>query len=131
VERIPSQYEPSRDELVLTEVLHALSDALRLEIVRAVALAGGKPCSGFTFAASIPKSSLSHHFRVLREAGVLTTRREGKELINSLRCEDLEARFPGLLKSILEALPPLAPSASPPRKKVAGARQGRRPDTAL
>ncbi|MET0404984.1 MAG: helix-turn-helix domain-containing protein [Cystobacter sp.] len=120
MERSPSHNEPSRDELVLTEVLHALSDALRLEIVRAVACTGALACGAFSFAASIPKSSLSHHFRVLRESGVLSTRREGKALINCLRQEDLEARFPGLLKSILAALPAPGPER---KQKVAGSRQ--------
>ena len=48
-----------------------------------------------------PKSSLSHHFRVLRESGVIATRREGTALLNSLRRQDLDSRFPGLLKAVL------------------------------
>ena len=52
----------------------------------------------------MPKSTPSHHFRVLRGAGVLSVRREGKELINSIRREDLDARFPGLLAAVLDSL---------------------------
>ena len=131
MERTSPPREPRRDELMLTTVLHALSDELRLEIVRSVARAGEQACGSFSFAASIPKSSLSHHFRALREAGVLATRRDGKELINSLRREDLEARFPGLLKAILDAAPPPLPSKHPERKqKAPDARRGRRVATA-
>ncbi len=93
--------EPRREDLALTAVLYALSDGVRLDIVRQ--LAGCERACG---AVSIPmaKSSLSHHFRVLRESGVVSTRREGKELINCLRWDDLEARFPGLLAAVLGAL---------------------------
>jgi len=48
-----------------------------------------------------PKSSLSHHFRVLRESGVIATRLEGTALLDSLRRQDLDSRFPGLLKAVL------------------------------
>jgi DNA-binding transcriptional ArsR family regulator len=51
----------------------------------------------------MPKSSLSHHFRVLRTAGVIATRKEGTALLNRLRAEDLEERFPGVLRSVLAA----------------------------
>jgi DNA-binding transcriptional ArsR family regulator len=92
---------PSRDALTLPRVLHALSDQVRLEIVLKLAAAGELPCGSFEIA--MPKSSLSHHFRVLRNSGVVLTRREGKEWVNSLRREDLEARFPGLLDTVIAA----------------------------
>jgi len=92
--------EPRRDDLALPSVLYALSEQVRLDIVRQ--LAGcERACGAVTI--SMPKSSLSHHFRVLRECGVVTTRREGKALINCLRREDLDARFPGLLAAVLGA----------------------------
>jgi DNA-binding transcriptional ArsR family regulator len=91
--------QPSRAELSLPKVLHALSDPVRMEIVFKIARAGCIACGAFGI--RMPKSSLSHHFKVLRESGVVASRREGNELINSLRTEDLEARFPGVLASIL------------------------------
>jgi DNA-binding transcriptional ArsR family regulator len=92
--------EPGRKELLLTAVLYALSDDVRLGIVRQLAVRGEQACGAFEV--ERPKSSLSHHFRVLRESGVVTTRKEGKTLLNALRRADLDARFPGLLGAILE-----------------------------
>ncbi|HTH52463.1 MAG TPA: helix-turn-helix domain-containing protein [Edaphobacter sp.] len=92
--------EPLRDELLLTAVLYALSDEVRLGIVRQLAEGGEQPCG--VFEVDRPKSSLSHHFRVLRESGVVTTRKDGKLLMNTLRRGDLNARFPGLLKAVLK-----------------------------
>jgi DNA-binding transcriptional ArsR family regulator len=92
---------PSADELQLTAVLHALSDPQRLRIVRALAEdPEPRPCGGFDL--EISKSTKTHHFRVLREAGVITTREEGTARLNSLRRDDLEARFPGLLDAVLQ-----------------------------
>jgi DNA-binding transcriptional ArsR family regulator len=90
--------EPSRKELLLTAVMYALSDESRLGIVRQLATKGEQPCG--VFEVDRPKSSLSHHFRVLRESGVVSTRKEGKTLLNTLRWDDLEARFPGLLEIV-------------------------------
>jgi DNA-binding transcriptional ArsR family regulator len=92
--------EPVRKELLLTAVLYALSDEVRLGIVRQLARYGEQACG--VFEVGRPKSSLSHHFRVLRESGVVSTRKEGKTLLNTLRRADLDARFPGLLGAILE-----------------------------
>ncbi len=96
------QEQPSRDEIALPKVLHALSDPVRLEIVLQLAAAGEIACGCFGLV--MPKSSLSHHFKVLRSSGVLLTRREGKEWVNSLRREDLDALFPGVLDSIIAAV---------------------------
>lgn len=93
--------QPLPDDISLPKVLHALSDPVRLEIVLKIAKAGQVACGAFDI--PMPKSTLSHHFKVLRESGVVTSRREGNELMNSLRIEELEARFPGLLKSIIAA----------------------------
>lgn len=91
--------EPTRAELDMATILAALGDDVRLNIVRQLARNGEKACG--TFGIDVPKSTLSHHFRVLRLAGVLSVRREGKELINSIRHEDLDARFPGLLTAVV------------------------------
>jgi DNA-binding transcriptional ArsR family regulator len=95
------QEQPSRDEITLPRVLHALSDPVRLEIVLKLARACEIACG--CFGLTMPKSSLSHHFKVLRSSGVLATRREGKEWVNSLRREDLDALFPGVLDSVIAA----------------------------
>jgi DNA-binding transcriptional ArsR family regulator len=92
---------PERDELDLTAVLHALSDPVRLEIV--ARLAGGDERACGSFDVAVTKSTCTHHFRVLREAGLIRQRQQGTMRLNSLRRDDLEARFPGLLGTILQA----------------------------
>ena len=89
-------------ELDLATVLHALSDPVRLRIVAALAQSGGEPSCG-SFQLPVTKSTCSHHFKVLREAGVISQRREGTTRLNALRRADLDARFPGLLDSVLAA----------------------------
>jgi DNA-binding transcriptional ArsR family regulator len=94
---------PQRAELELGTVLHALSDPVRLKIVAALATADGEPnCSSFDV--PVTKSTCTHHFKVLREAGVIHQRTEGAARRNTLRRDDLEARFPGLLDTILVAV---------------------------
>jgi DNA-binding transcriptional ArsR family regulator len=92
-------HHPSRQELELSSVLHALSDPARLEIVRRLA-EGDEPSCGM-FDLGLSKATLSHHFRVLRESGVVMVRPEGRKRLLSLRMEDLDARFPGLMDAIL------------------------------
>jgi DNA-binding transcriptional ArsR family regulator len=92
-------HHPPIDEVVLPEVLHALSDPLRLDIVGRLAKEGEMPCGALNGAVS--KSTLSHHLKVLREAGVTTTRLEGTTRIVSLRRKDLQERFPGLMDRVL------------------------------
>jgi len=93
------QNEPRTADLQLTAVLYALSDETRLQIVQNLAEGQEIACSYFDI--PMPKSSLSHHFRVLRTSGVITTRKEGTALLNRLRKEELEMRFPGVLESVL------------------------------
>ena len=83
----------------MSSVLHALSDPARLSIVRRLGLDGECPCGCFEL--GISKATLSHHSRVLREAGVIHCRLDGRKRHLSLRREDLEARFPGLLDAVL------------------------------
>jgi DNA-binding transcriptional ArsR family regulator len=94
-------HHPSCAELELPAILHALSDPARLEIVRQ--LSNGPECACGTFDLGLSKATLSHHFRVLREAGVVRTRPEGRKRMLSLRDDDLNNRFPGLLQAILTA----------------------------
>ena len=97
-------YHPATEDLELPAVLHALSDPHRLEIVRKLAAdPDPRPCG--TFGLDVSKSTLTHHFRVLREAGVIEQSRQGTTKLTSLRREDLDRRFPGLLEAVLEAVP--------------------------
>ena len=94
--------EPAADQIELTGVLQALGDPVRLRIVRTLAAADGERTCG-TFELGVSKATRSHHFRVLREAGVTQTRVEGTHRHIALRRDDLEARFPGVLDTILRA----------------------------
>jgi len=85
-------------------VLHALSDPARLAIVRHLAAKG--ECSCGMFELPISKPTLSHHLRVLREGGVVRTTPDGRKRIVSLRREELDTRFPGLLGAVLDSEPP-------------------------
>lgn len=93
---------PDRDEIELSAVLHALSDPVRLQIVAAMAAAECERSCG-SFDVPVTKSTCTHHFKVLREAGVIQQRQEGTARLNTLRTDDLEARFPGMLETILRA----------------------------
>lgn len=92
---------PDADSLELTTVLQALGDPVRLQIVRELASCDGERTCG-TFDLGVSKATCSHHFRVLREAGVTLTRAEGTHRHISLRTDVLHARFPGLLDAVLE-----------------------------
>jgi DNA-binding transcriptional ArsR family regulator len=93
-------HHPEREDIELPAVLHALSDPQRLQIVRELAAdAAPRPCGSIEL--GVTKSTRTHHFRVLREAGLINQRREGTTKLTSLRREDLDARFPGLLDAVL------------------------------
>lgn len=87
----------------MAHVLHALSDPVRLEIVRALHERGSELSCG-RLDAPVSKSTLSHHLKVLRDAGVTWTRAEGTQRLVSLRIDDLERRFPGLLTCVVGGL---------------------------
>jgi DNA-binding transcriptional ArsR family regulator len=93
---------PAVEELELGAVLHALSDPVRLRIVAKLAHGTGDHTCG-SFALPVTKSTCTHHFKVLREAGVICQRAQGTTRLNRLRREDLDARFPGLLDTVLRA----------------------------
>ena len=92
---------PGRAELELTSVLHALSDPVRLRIVAGLARSDEQTCGSFEL--PVTKSTCTHHFKVLREAGVIRQRQHGTARLNTLRRDDLDARFPGVLATILDA----------------------------
>lgn len=99
---------PAKDDISLPGILGALADPTRLEIVRRLyeqrTSKQALNCMSCVEAAAhdIPKSTLSHHFRILREAGLIRTIKQGVENRNALRLEELNDRFPGLLKAILK-----------------------------
>ena len=95
-------HHPSSTELDLSSVLHALSDPARLAIVRHLSAEGECSCGHFEL--GIAKATLSHHFRVLRESGVVHARPDGRKRYLSLRRQDVEARFPGLLDAVLRGV---------------------------
>src|SRR3954447_19199217 len=97
-------HHPERNEIELAAVMHALSDPHRLEIVRRLAEdAEPRQCGTLDF--DISKSTMTHHFRILREAGVIRQERQGTTKMTELRQEDLDARFPGLLEAVLSSKP--------------------------
>lgn len=94
-------HHPHVTDLSLSDVLAALADPIRLDIVRF--LADGQERGWGELRGPVAKSTLSHHLKVLRAAGVTRTRQEGTRCFVTLRHDDLEARFPGVLASILSA----------------------------
>jgi DNA-binding transcriptional ArsR family regulator len=96
--------QPDAATFDLAAVLHALGDPVRLELVRALAAGGELTCAPPGM--DVPKSTLSNHWRILREAGLTVTVRDGRHRRMSLRRDDLEVRFPGLLAVVLEDAPP-------------------------
>ncbi|WP_212761553.1 ArsR/SmtB family transcription factor [Nocardia uniformis] len=92
---------PKPGEMVLTEVTAALSDPIRVGLVRV--LADGRERGWGELRAPVAKSTLSHHLRVLRDAGITRTRQEGTRCFVMLRREDLDVRFPGLMAAVLAA----------------------------
>jgi len=99
-------FHPSIEDVRLEAILHALSDPVRVQIFTDLAGADcAQNCQAFTSVNDrvIPKSSLSQHFKVLREAGLIRSERQGVEMRNTSRCPEVEARFPGLVAAILNA----------------------------
>ncbi|WP_150245676.1 ArsR/SmtB family transcription factor [Nocardiopsis quinghaiensis] len=94
-------HHPAIEELSLPEVMAALSDPLRIGLVRV--LADGAERGWGELRAPVAKSTLSHHLRVLRDAGVTRTRQEGTRCFVTLRRQDLDERFPGLVGAMLGA----------------------------
>ncbi|OBR67928.1 transcriptional regulator [Paenibacillus oryzae] len=94
-------HHPEREAIQLASVLYALSDPVRLKIAVEIYNHGEKSCG--CFHTSVAKSTLSHHMRILREAGIVHTRPQGTMRLISLRSQDLQERFPGLLDSIVKA----------------------------
>ena len=102
IQDMKTLHHPMAEQLKISAVLYALSDPTRLDIVRNLATQGEECCCrGFDVA--VAKSTMSHHFRVLRESGLIRVRMEGTHRFVSLRRDELELRFPGLLTAVLAA----------------------------
>lgn len=91
---------PKPEAIELPQVLYALGDPTRLAIVRKLAANGTLSCGDVC--CDTPRSTLTHHLRILRESGVVFTEKQGQTHHNTLRREDLDKRFPSLLKTILQ-----------------------------
>lgn len=100
-QRRPPLVHPEPDEFDLLDILHALSDPTRMTIVQTLRAAPERACG--TFPVDVAPSTLTHHFRVLRDAGVIRQREDGNRRWTALRGEDLETRFPSLLDAIVTA----------------------------
>ncbi len=97
---------PSIDDVTVEGILHALSDPVRVAIFAQIADAKcSQNCSAFLEVKekSIPKSTLSQHFKALREAGLIRSVRQGVEMQNTSRCTEIQGRFPGLISAIVNA----------------------------
>src|SRR5882757_5832130 len=99
-------FHPSAEEVTVEASLHALSDPIRVAIFAGIVGSEcSQNCSEFLMIGdnSIPKSTLSQHFKVLREAGLIRSERKGVEMHNTSRCVEIDRRFPGLIPSIVSA----------------------------
>jgi DNA-binding transcriptional ArsR family regulator len=98
---VRSYEHPEPEDVSLPRVLFALSDPVRLGMVRI--LARREAVNSLDLGPDMPKSTVTHHTRILREAGVTHTRPEGRNCWISLRREVLDTKFPGLLDAVLAA----------------------------
>lgn len=94
---------PNIDQVELTDIMYALADPTRLEIVALLANAGRQMTCG-EINLNRPKSSMSHHFKILRAAGLVETLIEGTEHMNSLRVKEIEQKYPGVLNAVIKAI---------------------------
>ena len=99
-------FHPSIEDITVEAILHALSDPVRVAIFADIAGSGcSQNCSTFVDVSErpIPKSTLSQHFKALREAGLIRGERQGVEMQNTSRCAEIDKRFPGLIAAIVSA----------------------------
>jgi DNA-binding transcriptional ArsR family regulator len=99
-------FHPSIEDVTVEAILHALSDPVRVAIfAQIVGSDCSRTCSNFLNISekTIPKSTLSQHFKALREAGLIRGERQGVEMHNTPRCAEIENRFPGLIAAIVNA----------------------------
>jgi DNA-binding transcriptional ArsR family regulator len=99
-------FHPSIEDVTVEGIMHALSDPVRVAIFAHIAGAScPQTCSNFATISdkAIPKSTLSQHFKALREAGLIRGERQGVEMHNTSRCAEIDKRFPGLIAAIVKA----------------------------
>ncbi len=99
-------FHPSVEDITVEAILHALSDPVRVAIFAQIVDSNcSRNCSNFLNVSekTIPKSTLSLHFKALREAGLIRSERRGVEMHNTSRCSEVEKRFPGLIAAIIKA----------------------------
>src|ERR1700754_4678738 len=99
-------FHPSIEDITVEGILHALSDPVRVAIFTDIASSNcSQNCTNFVNVSEepIPKSTLSQHFKVLRESGLIRGERRGVEMQNTSRCAEVEQRFPGLIQAIVDA----------------------------
>src|SRR4030081_3371487 len=99
-------FHPSIEDVTVEGILHALSDPVRVAIYAGIARSEcPQTCSSFLKVSerNIPKSTLAQHFKALREAGLIHGERRGVEMHNASRCAELDKRFPGLIRAIINA----------------------------
>ena len=100
-------FHPSAEDITVEGILYALSDPTRVQIFAGIAQSeSAQVCAAFLELGDrkVPKSTLSQRFRVLREAGLIRSKRQGVKMYNTPRCEEIDKRFPGLLAAIMNAL---------------------------
>ena len=120
-------FHPAPEDITVEGVLHALCDPVRVHIFGEIARAkGAQTCSAFLVvgARPVPKSTLSQHFKALREAGLIRSERKGVEMHNTARCPEVDARFPGLLAAILGAHRLQSARAAQKKRRPARSRRG-------
>jgi DNA-binding transcriptional ArsR family regulator len=106
--------EPARESLTLAPVLHALGDPVRLELVRRAWAKPDSTCSALADGMNVPLSTLTNHWRILREAGLITMTVDGRHRRIRPRAHDLRDRFEDLLDPILRLAAAESPNSDPP-----------------
>ncbi|TPW34264.1 transcriptional regulator [Oecophyllibacter saccharovorans] len=114
-------FHPELENVEISQVLRALAEPVRMNIVMQLHELGTANCT--TLLGKRPKSSMSHHFQVLRESGLIRTEIQGIQHFNSLRRAELDKRFPGLMQAILNCLEPAPVKETRSDKKAPAERQ--------
>jgi DNA-binding transcriptional ArsR family regulator len=95
-------YHPQCEDISLVGVLYALGDPVRLKVITRLATIEALTCSDLD--CDVAKSTMSHHFKILRESGLVLTRKEGTQHINTLRRSEIDTLYPGLLAAVLVSI---------------------------
>jgi DNA-binding transcriptional ArsR family regulator len=114
-------FHPSIEDITVEAILHALSDPVRVAIYADIVSQNcPQNCSNFLKVSdkAIPKSTLSQHFKALREAGLIRGERQGVEMHNTSRCWEIDQRFPGLIAAIVQAYSVQLEGGAPVKKAV-------------